>query len=112
MKRPTKKPQKVKLDAWKNPLIHYYVEISPDELRKVADKMESDGIISLMLEENYEGCDIYHFRLETEEESKKRYDEQYRQWKAWKKREQELEKKVESDIIEKAKKLGMVFKEG
>ena len=111
MKRPTKKPQKVKLDAWKNPLLETCVEISPDDLRKVADKMESDGIISLMLEEDYEGFDIYHFRLETEEESKRRYDKEYRQWKAWKEKEKELEKKFESDIIEKAKELGMVFKE-
>tara|TARA_B100001939_G_scaffold348108_1_gene372726 strand:- start:6003 stop:6326 length:324 start_codon:yes stop_codon:yes gene_type:complete len=104
MKRPVKKKQTIKKDSYR---LQLYISYTPDNLRKIADEMDDEGVLSIEPTE----CMAEETRMETDAEFEKRYKKEYNQWKKWKAAQAERKQKEKDNLIKAAEKLGMRFVE-
>jgi len=109
MKRPIfaiKKPQIVRHET---PLFGSYLEYSPEDLRKLADQMEEQGMTTVEFE--IEGHDGYFCAtartLETEEQANWRYATEKKAYDKWQKAQNAKKEKRKAALLAEAKKLGL-----
>ena len=100
MKRPVKKKQTIRKDSYR---LETYTSYTSDNLRKIADEMDDEGVLSIELNE----FGTEETRMETDAEFEKRYKREYDKWKKWKEGQAERKEKEKNDLIKAAKKLGM-----
>ena len=104
MKRPVKKKQIIRKDSYR---LETYTSYTSDNLRKIADEMDDEGVLSIELHESgtEDTC------MESDADFEKRYKKEYNQWKKWKAAQAERRKKEIDKLIKAAEKLGMRFVE-
>ena len=100
MKKPVKKKQIIRKDAYR---LELYVSYTPDNLRKIADEMDAEGVLSI---EHNEFANE-ETRMESDAEFEIRYKREYNQWKKWKAAQAEKKEKEKANLIKTAEKLGM-----
>ena len=104
MKRPVKKKQIIIKDSYR---LETYTSYTSDDLRKIADEMDDEGVLSIELHE----CGTADRCLESDADFERRYKKEYNQWKKWKAAQADRKEKEKDKLIKAAEKLGMRFVE-
>lgn len=109
MKRPSKKPQRIKIKTnILNDLIHCYSSIN--NLEQFIKDIKKEGAFEITIEnDEYHDSDynLYYFRLETSEEASKRYENDLKKYKKFKEQQKSQNLKRREQVIKEAKKLGI-----
>lgn len=109
MKKPTKEPQIVRQASLLD--IQTGRNLTSEKLRKIADQLDQDGGIAVEFMVSGWGWTVQMLRYETEEEAKKRYNRQMKQYNKYKEKEKENKEKKKEKLIQEAKKLGLKVEE-
>ena len=106
-KKPSKKPQVIEKED--NDCIHEFVDYVPDDLRKIANRMEEQNILSVRIEiRGYEGYfEAVTKRLETKEQAKARYEKELITYQKSLNRETQKKEKRKKALLAEAKSLGL-----
>lgn len=110
MKKPNPKPIRVSKEST---ILDVSTEYGPDDLRCIADQMEEDGVLAIEIEiEGYEyDLTFIEHRLETDEETAKRYEREKKAYEKYLKAQQESKERRKKRLIKEAKELGLKINE-
>lgn len=110
MKKPSKTPKVIRKDI-ESQTMHIFdldTKYTPDDLRRVANVMDEEGVINVMVELDYSGAEVVIYVLETQEKANRRYKIEHADWVKWEERQRAIESQEKERLIKRAKELGLI----
>ena len=109
MQKPTKEPR---ITYEKCTIFFPYDENTSEDLRRIADIMDEKKIKSIYVDYgDFDGCVVYQYRMESNEEAEKRYTRELKQYDKYNDQVKKNKEKEKEDLIKRAKQLGLKISE-